>query len=130
MFSEIIRLLRSGVLPSDEQLIRRLKPAMVKKGGVLQQPRMCWSNDPKINPDTVHLLWSAILSGREDLIFIAVGMLFVEQGGGGLDELTPEMAGDLILLQGDALQALASDRDFGRVLLEKVNEAADIVRRQ
>mgnify|MGYP000645514434 CR=1 FL=1 len=76
MFSKIIALIRRGVLPPSEQLQTILKPAMVKKTGVMQQPRPCWSNDPKINPDAGHMLWAAILLEDQELISMATAMLF------------------------------------------------------
>ena len=123
MFSEIIKLLKRGKLPSPEELQIRLKPAMVKKSGVMQQPRLCWSNDPKINPDSVHMLWAAILLEDHGLISMAVGMIFIEEGN-ELDVLTPGKGRELILEKGSGLLALAPTPDFKIILAEKVNRAA------
>jgi hypothetical protein len=124
MFSEMIKLLKRGELPTAEELQIRLKPAIVKKSGVMQQPRLCWSNDPKINPDSSHLLWAAILLEDQELTCMAVGMLFVEQGN-ELDVLTPEKARELILEKGSELLALAPTPDFKNILTEKIDKATD-----
>jgi hypothetical protein len=78
MFTAMINSLKNGELPAPKELKARLPPALVKKSGVLQQPRPCWSNDPKINPDSVHLLWAAILLEDHELINLAAGMLFTQ----------------------------------------------------
>ena len=48
MFSNMIKQLKEGNIPSLEELSVLLKVALIKKQGVLQQPPACWSNDPKI----------------------------------------------------------------------------------
>ena len=128
MFSKIIELLKAGELPSSAELSARLKPAMVKKGGVMNQPRLCWSNDPKINPDAVHMLWAAILLGDHEMVLMVVGMVFVEQGY-ELAELTPEIARELIVDKGSDLVALAPNHESRKILAEKVNGAADSIYR-
>ncbi|MEN8134246.1 MAG: hypothetical protein ABFS18_01750 [Thermodesulfobacteriota bacterium] len=122
MFSEMIEMLKRGELPSAEKLHIRLKPAMVKKGGVMQQPHPCWSNDPKINPDSGHMLWAAILLEDQELISMATAMMFVEQGN-KLDALTPQKARKLLTEKGSELLALAPTPEFKSVLAEKINTA-------
>ena len=127
MFSKMIELLKRGKLPSPEELrARRLKTATIKKSGVLQQPNPCWSNDPKINPDSVHLLWAAILQGYQERINIATGMIFVEQGN-EWNVLTPWKARGLIMEKGPGLLALAPTPGFKNILTEKVNKAVDSI---
>lgn len=122
MFSEMIASLKKGEMPSVENLRTKLQPAMVKKSGVLQQPRMCRSNDPKINPDSIHMLWAAILLGDQELIDVVAGMIFVEQEN-DLDGLTSEKDREMVLEKISGLLALAPNSDFKNVLIEKINEA-------
>jgi hypothetical protein len=126
MFSKMIQLLKRGEMPSAEELQTRLKPAMIKKSGVMQQPRSCWSNDPKINPDAGHMLWAAILLEDQELISMATAMLFVEQGG-ELDVLTPAKARELLLGKSSDLLALAPTSKFKCLLAEKINKAANSI---
>lgn len=126
MFTKMIQLLESGVLPASAELKIRLQPALAKKSGVLQQPRPCWSNDPKINPDTGHMLWAAILLADQELIGMTVAMLFVEQGN-ELDVFTPEQARELILAKGSELLALAPTPAVAHVLAERITQAADSI---
>lgn len=123
MFSSIIARLQRGELPTPTELRSRVTPAVAKKSGVLHQPRACWSNDPKINPDGVHLLWAAILLGDLDEISLVTGLLFVEQGN-SLDEFTPAKAGALLLAASSPLLELAPNHSFRAVLSEKIREAA------
>ncbi len=129
MFSKIIALIRRGVLPPPEQLQTILNPAMVKKTGVMQQPRPCWSNDPKINPDAGHMLWAAILLEDQELISMATAMLFVEQGN-ELEVLTSGKARALLIEKGADLQALAPTPEFKGILTKIINQAADSICRE
>ena len=122
MFSKMIGLMRRGELPHSEELKTILKAAMVKKTGVMQQPRPCWSNDPKINPDAGHMLWAAILLGDQGLISMATAMLFVEQGN-ELDVLTPEKAAELLREKSSDLLALAPTPEFKCILAKRINKA-------
>jgi hypothetical protein len=78
MFREMLNSLESGTLPPVIPLRQRLTAAMIKKGGILQQPRPCWSNDPKINPEGRHILWAAVILEDDELIAQAVGLLIQE----------------------------------------------------
>ncbi len=129
MFSKIFESIKRGVLPPSEELKTILKPAMVKKTGVMQQPRPCWSNDPKINPDAGHMLWTAILLEDPESIDMATAMLFVEQGN-ELEVLTPEKARKLLLEKSAGLLALAPNSDFRLTLAEIINKAADSICRE
>lgn len=129
MFTKMIQLLKRGELPSVAELQIRLQPALIKKSGVLQQPRLCWSNDPKINPDAGHMLWAAILLADQELVSMTVAMLFVEQGN-ELDVFTPEQARELILAKGSELLALAPTPEFEDVLAERITQAADSICQQ
>ena len=82
MFTEMINMLKEGRRPADDELKRRLDLAVVKKGGVLQQPKQCWSGDTKINPDAVHMLWAAVILGDVDTIATVVGMIGIELSSG------------------------------------------------
>lgn len=68
MFSQMIADLQHGLLPAAEALRARLQVAMVKKLAMLRLPRQFHHNDPKINPDTEHMLWAAILLEDADAI--------------------------------------------------------------
>ncbi|MBU0480521.1 MAG: hypothetical protein KKG47_05415 [Proteobacteria bacterium] len=56
--------------------------ALVKKAGVLQQPKACWSADPKINPSAVHMLWASVIIEDIDALATVVGMIGVELSSG------------------------------------------------
>jgi hypothetical protein len=92
MFSNMINELQEDEIPAAGYLASILKVALVKKQGVLQQPPACWSNDPKINPDSAHLLWAAVLLGSEDEIITAAGLMMSElmakPGNDSSDHLT------------------------------------------
>lgn len=78
MFSKMITSLQAGVMPPVEPLAQLLRVALVKKQGVLQQPPACWSSDPKINPDSVHLVWAAVLNGRQEELISAEALVINE----------------------------------------------------
>ncbi|MBU0675413.1 MAG: hypothetical protein KJ950_12280 [Proteobacteria bacterium] len=65
-------------MPPVEPLAQLLRVALVKKQGVLQQPPACWSSDPKINPDSVHLVWAAVLNGRQEELISAEALVINE----------------------------------------------------
>lgn len=79
MFTDMINTLREGLIPQGDDLKRRLDLAIVKKGGILQQPKMCWSGDTKINPDSLHMLWAASILEDTDAMATVVGMIEMER---------------------------------------------------
>ena len=125
MFTQMLELLKKGELPLSKDLETRLKPAIVKKSGVMQQPRPCWSNDPKINPNATHILRATIMLEDHELISMAIGILVIEQGQ-KLDLLTAEKAEKLLLEKGDELLDLAPTADLKSILAQKIHKAAAI----
>jgi len=61
MFTQMVNKLQNGTLPKKDELSTRFEFALVKKLGVIRTPYQFWPNDPKINPQTKHLLWATIL---------------------------------------------------------------------
>ncbi len=126
MFRQMINKLRQGERPSPDLLFNLLKVALVKKQGVLQQPPLCWSNDSKINPDVVHLLWAAVVLGSQDEIITAAGLMVAEHlakpgknsAGGG---------GEIVTASLSALLDLAPTPEFRDELSQKVDRAKNII---
>jgi len=104
MFTEMIQGIREGRRPSPADLKRRLDLAIVKKGGILQQPRNCWSADTKINPATKHMLWAASILGDMEALNTVVGMVEIEVSSG------------------------SDNQDFREILSELFRELPDIAR--
>ena len=126
MFTNMINQLHEGSLPSLENLTSLLKVALIKKQGVLQQPPACWSNDPKINPNAVHLLWAATLLGREYEILTAVGLMMNESMA---KPRKTDSGQDLFAVNEKLIEivGLAATQEFGLVLKEKADEARKII---
>jgi len=126
MFSKIIDQLREGKIPPPEDLSSLLKVALVKKQGVLQQPPACWSNDPKINPDSLHLLWVAVLLGSEDEILTAAGVMMNEM----MARPGKSVPGQELFTVNKKLMGIvdqAPTPEFGRFLKEKADKARHII---
>lgn len=104
MFTKMINALRQGELPQEPELAKRLSLAVVKKLGILQAPYLCRSSDQKINPSAVHLLWSAILVGDEEKVFLTADLAWTEelerrpQQQGGRDEYLGAILAELAAL--------------------------------
>jgi hypothetical protein len=119
MFSEMIEQLKKGTTPQAASLLPRLKAAIAKKSGVIRQPKMCWSSDPKINPDSTHMLWAAILVGDLELVEICTGIILVEEGNkaGAADSET------LVRNKSAELLALVNDKNLKKTLQRKIDTA-------
>ncbi len=123
MFSEMIKMLKQGELPAGDPLRAKLKAALIKKGGVLQQPRPCWSGDPKINPLAQHMLWAAILLADGDSVEMVTAMLWQERSGPQSPEIgSSEEFRELQRQQVEEFLALAPTPEFRATLLEICRE--------
>jgi hypothetical protein len=78
MFTEIFDDLANGKLPDSDLLARRFDVAMTKKLGVVKLPPSFWMQDPKINPRTDQLLWTALLLNDASRLGLAFSALAVE----------------------------------------------------
>lgn len=123
MFSEMIAELKQGRLPAEMAILqKRLDAALVKKIGVLKSPRMLWPIDRKINPDSRHLVWAAILVGDQAAYRLALDMVGLEAAavsngsGAGGDRL------QLAEYMHEALLALAPDPKFRKLLALKIRQ--------
>ncbi len=114
--------LKEGVLPPGPSLRRRLALALVKKAGILQQPRPCWSNDPKINPEARHLLWAAVILEDFEAVGLAAGLLNLEiqagRPGETLSEIRVEVGRHL-----HALSDLTPNHELRRELQARIERA-------
>jgi len=126
MFSKMINQLQEGRIPPAEDLASLLKVALVKKQGVLQQPPACWSNDPKINPDAVHLLWAATLLGHEDEILTAAGVMINELLAGPR-KADPGQELSTVNEKLMEIVGLAPTRAFRLFLKERADQACKVV---
>ena len=61
MFEQMVSDLRNEKLPESTLLRKRFEAALIKKLGVIRTPYSFWPADPKINPPSKQLLWTAIL---------------------------------------------------------------------
>jgi len=122
MFQEMLMSLKEGVMPPAPSLRRRLALALVKKAGILQQPRPCWSNDPKINPEARHLLWAAVILEDFEAVGLAAGLLNLEiqagRPGEALSEIRVEVGRQL-----HALSDLTPNHKLRRVLQARIERA-------
>ena len=121
----MINQLQEGKMVPVGHLASLVKVALVKKQGVLQQPPACWSNDPKINPDALHLLWAAVLLGSADEIITAAGLMMNESmarpGNDNQDHLA--RVNEKLM----EIVALAPTPDFVVFLKEKADQARKII---
>ena len=126
MFSKMIQQLKEGEIPDLKNLSDLLKVALIKKQGVLQQPPACWSNDPKINPDSGHILWAAVLLGLEEDTQTAVGIFISEINSrpGKVEKGQDLAALDEKLME---LVRLAPTAEFAEILKEKAERADRII---
>ena len=123
MFREMLKSLEDGVLPSAAALRQRLALALVKKAGILQQPRPCWSCDPKINPQTRHLLWAAVILEDEEALGQA-SWFFDQELQAGHPGLAPSEIRAELWRQLHALGDLASNHELRQELLARIDRAA------
>ena len=79
MFSAMIADLKNGRLPEQKSLKKRLKFALTKKLGIIKQPYLLWSGDPKMNPPAQHILWAAIIAEDLEGIALATDILVQEE---------------------------------------------------
>jgi hypothetical protein len=126
MFQEMLMSLKEGVLPPAASLRRRLALALVKKSGILQQPRPCWSNDPKINPEARHLLWAAVIIEDVEAIGLAAGLLSLEIQAGHPDEAHSEIRAE-VSRQLHALSELMPNHELRRVLQARIDRAGSFL---
>jgi hypothetical protein len=126
MFREILESLKEGVLPSAGSLRRRLTLALVKKTGILQQPRACWSNDPKINPEARHMLWAAVILEDDEAIGLAAGLLSLELHAGHPGYAHSEIRAE-VLRQLCALSDLAPNHESRRMLQARIDRAGSLL---
>jgi hypothetical protein len=75
MFSEMIADLQRLKMPEPVSLRKRFDFALTKKLGVLKLPSAFWTQDPKINPRSDHLLWAALLLMDRERIELALAVL-------------------------------------------------------
>ncbi len=125
MFSKMFASLETGELPSPTPLRQRLSVALIKKGGILQQPPACWSADPKSNPRAEHLLWASVILEDADSIGVATGYLILELQARLPQAHRAELAEALRARQ-RAPAALAPNENFRQILQAKIARAATI----
>ncbi len=120
----MIAALGRGEIPDTAELKARFKLAVIKKNGVLQQPFLCRSNDPKINPPARDLLWAAIvLEDRTGIATVSaiITAELLDRGGkrNNATPLTAEFIGELL--------DLAPDRKFRQVLQDKADRTRGVI---
>ncbi|WP_456388611.1 hypothetical protein [Desulfolithobacter sp.] len=79
MFDDMLAGLEQGRWPDLDILVRRFDVAMTKKLGVVRLPPAFWMSDPKINPDTDHLVWASFVLGDRKRCDLALSALAVEE---------------------------------------------------
>ena len=115
MFSEMIAAIQTGTVDRRE-IGRRLHVALIKKRGVLQQPYLCRTADPKINPAAWQMLWAAVvLADRkqfaeiEQIIAVEIGEKD-GQGKGDHDKIArAAVAGYVADLLASAVEPIRSE---------------------
>ena len=78
MLSTMLTSLKKGELPDMATLQGRLRAALVKKTAMLHLPRPFRHNDEKINPNSHHILWAAILLDDHPSQILALDLLLIE----------------------------------------------------
>lgn len=78
MFTAMLDDLRQGREPSPAGLNQRLQIGLIKKKAVMRLQRQFRHNDSKINPDSEHLLWAALLLEDEEAQAAVVEIIITE----------------------------------------------------
>jgi hypothetical protein len=131
MFSQMIADVQNGLLPAAEALRSRLQVAMVKKLAMLRLPRQFHHNDPKINPDTEHMLWAAILLEDADAVQTLEMILFTEaqtrheaqRGALAACRIPPEPAA-VVAASLQRLARLAAGEELNKLLKYKIKKTS------
>ncbi|MBU1641691.1 MAG: hypothetical protein KKG53_14550 [Proteobacteria bacterium] len=70
--------LKQGLEPDPGPLRQRLQAAMVKKLAMMRLQREFHHNDSKINPNSEHMLWAAILLEDDEAVDTLITILITE----------------------------------------------------
>lgn len=114
MFSEMMHRIAMGLPVETSWLTPRLTLALVKKQGVIRLAPAMWPTDPKINPDSRHLLWAAVLLADRKMFLeveTVLTMELMEKAGTIRTGVIPDVE-SLVLAWLDALLQLAPDATY------------------
>ncbi|PLX47938.1 MAG: hypothetical protein C0613_12325 [Desulfobulbaceae bacterium] len=78
MFTAMLHDLHQGREPDPARLKQRLQIGLVKKKAVMRLQRQFHHNDSKINPDSEHLLWAALLLEDNEALETVAEILITE----------------------------------------------------
>ena len=117
MFDEMLAGLGQGRWPDLDMLVRRFDVAMTKKLGVVRLPPAFWMSDPKINPNTNHLVWASFVLGDRQRCDLALSALAVEEQVRRATDFDLDDALHRLLAE---LLALVPDTALGQRLLANV----------
>lgn len=122
--------LQSGLEPTLPLLRQRLQAAMVKKMAMMRLHKEFHHNDSKINPNTDHMMWAAILLEDHDAMETLATILLTEahdryeaqRGAMDAPRSPPELSGVLTLSVRKLLAVSASNK-LSHLLNEKFKKA-------
>ena len=128
MFTDVVVDLKKGILPQDLLLLqKRVDIAMIKKMAVLRLPYHFWTNDPKVNPLSEQLVWTALILEKSEIFGQVEEALAMElseklRGKSGASELAAVVHERLEELM-DQFVAFAPNESFRHVLAEKIRRS-------
>ncbi len=131
MFSTMIEDLKQGIEPAPGPLRLRLQAALVKKLAMMRLHREFHHNDSKINPNSEHMLWAAILLENNEAMETLVTILITEahdrheaqRGAMDARSTPPDLAEVLDASLGDLL-AMGTDTKLNQLLKQKIKKAS------
>ena len=130
MFSEMIKDLQSGSEPALPPIRQRLQAAMVKKLAMMRLNKEFQHNDSKINPETEHMLWAAILLEDHDAVETLASILLTEAYDryeaqrGAMDAPTsPPDPNDVLSSCAHKLVTISSQNKLQKLVKEKIQKA-------
>lgn len=125
--------LHNGILPALPPLRQRLQAAMIKKMAMMRLPREFHHNDPKINPNSEHMLWAAILLEDDDALAALVTILITEAHGrhaarrGAMDASpTPPELDEILSNSLLALLAASGTTKLNQIIKQKIKKTSVI----
>lgn len=123
--------LKKGLTPDQGPLRQRLQAAMVKKLAMMRLQREFQHNDSKINPNSEHMLWAAILLEDDEAIETLITILITEahdqyeaQRGAMDARRTPPESPEVVHSSLQRLLTISSGTKINNLLKYKIKKAS------
>lgn len=130
MFTTLIEDLKQGNKPDLKALRQRLQLALIKKKAMMRLQPQFRHNDTKINPESRHMLWAALLVDDQESVTTLLDIMITEaydcfearRGAMGASTTPPSLE-ELLTDTLQRLLATATDPSTKSLLKEKIKKS-------